>query len=74
MHYSLVGLLFEFEFEYEFVYFDYIIARNNKDIITVYYVGCKGLSAWKHQFSFDHWSQAMMNMDSTWMGEMHSLY
>ena len=30
------------------------------------------LLTWKYQFSYDHWSQAMLGSVSTWMGDSHS--
>ena len=35
--------------------------------------GRSGLSTWKHQFSYDHWSQATLSSDSTWMGDCSSV-
>ena len=32
-----------------------------------------GLSTWKYQFSYDHWSQAMLSSVSTWMGDCSSV-
>ena len=34
--------------------------------------GCSGLSTWKYQFSYDHWSQATLSSASTWMGDSGS--
>ena len=31
-----------------------------------------GLSTWKYQFSYDHWSQATLSSVSTWMGNCAS--
>ena len=31
-------------------------------------LGRSGLSTWKYQFSYDHWSQATLSSVSTWMG------
>ena len=34
--------------------------------------GCSGLSAWKYQFLYNHWSQAMLFSVSTLMGDSGS--
>ena len=34
--------------------------------------GGSGLSIWKYEFSYDHWSQAMLSSLSTWMGVLLS--
>ena len=31
------------------------------------------LETWKYQFSYDHWSQAMLSLVSTWMGDCSSV-
>ena len=31
-------------------------------------IGRSGLSTWKYQFSYDHWSQATLSSVSTWVG------
>ena len=35
--------------------------------------GRSGLSTWKYQFSYDHWSQATLSLVSTWMGDCSSV-
>ena len=35
--------------------------------------GRSGLSTWKYQFSYDHWSQATLSSVSTWMGDCSSV-
>ena len=37
------------------------------------YLGRSGLSTWKYQFSYDHWSQATSSSVSTWMGHCSSV-
>ena len=34
--------------------------------------GQSGLSTWKYQFSYDHWSEAMLSLVSTWIGDSRS--
>ena len=36
-------------------------------------VGRSGLSTWKYQFSYDHWSKATLSSVSTWMGHCSSV-
>ena len=36
-------------------------------------LGRSGLSTWKYQFSYDHWSQATLSSVSTWMGDCSSV-
>ena len=35
--------------------------------------GRSGLSTWKYQFSYNHWSQATLSSVSTWMGSCSSV-
>ena len=37
------------------------------------HIGRSSLSTWKYQFSYNHWSQAMLSSDSTWMGDCWSV-
>ena len=43
--------------------------RQNKKYIW----GRSGLSTWKYQFSYNHWSQTTLSLVSTWMGDCSSL-
>ena len=36
-------------------------------------IGRSDLLTWKYQFSYDHWSQAMLSSVSTWMGDCSSV-
>ena len=36
-------------------------------------IGHSGLSTWKYQFSYNHWSQATLSLVSTWMGDCSSV-
>ena len=41
---------------------------------NAYQLGSSGLSTWKYQFSYDHWSRATLSsVSTTWMGDCSSV-
>ena len=47
--------------------------NNTGTITTITRTGRSGLSTWKYQFSYNHWSQATLSLVSTWMGDCSSV-
>ena len=65
---------------YEYVHKHMIIVMNFAKVknqitwlTTKYELGRSGLSTWKYQFSYDHWSPATLGSVSTWMGDCSSV-
>ena len=55
------------------LYYSYVSCRQNRYFINCSTWGRSGLSTWKYQFSYNHWSQATLSSVSTWMGNCSSV-